>query len=57
MLIRIACACTVIGAYGYAAIGDYHHDTAQAEHYSEMVCAGHWPDYDRLEPDCEGDEE
>lgn len=24
----------------------------EAEQYASMVCAGHWPDYQQLEPEC-----
>jgi hypothetical protein len=31
-----------------------HEDAIIAEnHYSEMVCSGHWPDYENLQPVCE----
>lgn len=43
--------------FGMVALADdgYEHAVEMSEHYDEMVCAGHWPDYDNREPDCSGD--
>jgi hypothetical protein len=30
----------------------YHEAQMEAEHYTDMVCNGYWPDYDEREPDC-----
>ena len=32
---------------------DYEDAKAQAEHYTDMVCAGAWPDYDNRNPECD----
>ena len=42
-------------ALGVAGNGDLEEAQAQAELYSEMVCAGHWPDYEQRKPDCGGE--
>jgi len=41
-----------IAAYAFAGTMDYQHEKEQAEHYAEMVCADHWPDYENRNPDC-----
>ena len=28
-------------------------ETLEAAHYNQMVCAGAWPDYNFVQPDCE----
>ena len=33
---------------------EYPDVVAQDDHYIDMVCAGAWPDYRMLEPDCGG---
>lgn len=40
----------------FAIIGsmDYADQQNEASEYTSMVCAGHWPDYEQLEPDCHG---
>lgn len=30
----------------------YEDEVAEAEHYREMVCDGHWPDFKETEPEC-----
>lgn len=39
-------------AYGIVGTSDYEDAVGQEELYKEMVCAGHWPDYDDRRPDC-----
>lgn len=39
-------------AYGIVGTMDYEDAVGQEELYKEMVCAGHWPDYDDRRPDC-----
>jgi len=39
-------------AYGIVGTMDYEDAVGQEELYKEMVCAGHWPDYDDRMPDC-----
>ena len=31
----------------------YDDETLEAEHYIQRVCAGAWPDYKYIQPDCE----
>ena len=30
----------------------YEDEVAEADHYREMVCDGHWPDFKGTEPEC-----
>lgn len=39
-------------AYGIVGTADYEDAVAADQHYTEMVCAGHWPDYDDRKPNC-----
>ena len=40
-------------ALGIAGTGDIEAEETQARVYSEMVCAGHWPDYEGRRPSCD----
>ena len=40
-------------ALGIAGTGDLQEEQDQARVYNEMVCAGHWPDYENRRPTCE----
>ena len=42
--------------FGLVGNADYKDALAQEAHYVEMVCSGHWPDFDNLlaEGDCHG---
>ena len=40
-------------ALGIAGTGDIEAEETQARVYNEMVCAGHWPDYENRKPTCE----
>ena len=31
---------------------DYQDAVAQDDHYTRMVCEGHWPDYEGRNPQC-----
>lgn len=33
---------------------DYQSELDAEAHYAEMVCGGHWPDYENRNPDCGG---
>ncbi len=44
----------VVLVFGFVGQMDYEDEVNEASHYDEMVCSGHWPDYERREPDCEG---
>lgn len=39
-------------AYGIVGTADYEDAIAADQHYTEMVCAGYWPDYEDRRPDC-----
>ena len=39
-------------ALGIAGNGDIEAEETQAKVYTEMVCAGHWPDYENRKPTC-----
>ena len=39
-------------ALGIAGNGDIEAEETQARVYTEMVCAGHWPDYENRKPTC-----
>jgi hypothetical protein len=40
-------------ALGIAGTGDLQEAQDQARVYNEMVCAGHWPDYENRKPTCQ----
>ena len=40
-------------ALGIAGNGDIEAEETQAKVYNEMVCAGHWPDYEGRKPSCD----
>lgn len=42
-------AVLVLGCVGEL---DYQDAVEEADHYTNMVCNGYWPDYERLSPDC-----
>ena len=42
----------VLLALGIAGNGDIEAEETQAKVYNEMVCAGHWPDYENRKPTC-----
>jgi len=31
---------------------DYQDALDEADHYTDMVCNGYWPDYEKRSPDC-----
>ena len=39
-------------ALGIAGTGDIEVEEDSARMYNEMVCAGHWPDYENRKPKC-----
>jgi len=43
----------LIVAMGVVGNGDYEDALAEEAHYTNMVCAGHWPDYKNLGISCE----
>jgi hypothetical protein len=42
----------IVIAMGVVGTSDYEDAVSADQHYIEMVCAGHWPDYDDRKPDC-----
>jgi len=50
---KIALAATVaLFVLGCVGEMDYQDAVDEADHYTDMVCNGYWPDYERLSPDC-----
>lgn len=49
----IILALVFIGALGFAGNGDLEEAKTQAKVYNQMVCAGHWPDYENRKPRCD----
>jgi hypothetical protein len=43
----------VVFALGIAGKGDLQEAQDQAAFYDEMVCKGHWPDYEGRKPSCD----
>lgn len=39
-------------AYGIVGAMDYEDAVVADRRYTEMVCAGYWPDYEDRRPDC-----
>ena len=46
-------AIVLVGAIGLAGRWDMQEAERQAEQYRDMVCAGHWPDYENRKPECD----
>lgn len=44
---------TAIALSGFVGEMDYQDALAEEAHYTNMVCAGHWPDYKNLGISCE----
>lgn len=49
----IAGLAAFVAVYGWVGTMDRADAERQADHYTEMVCAGAWPDYDERNPKCE----
>jgi hypothetical protein len=43
----------VLLALGIAGTGDIEAEEDSARLYTEMVCKGHWPDYENRRPSCD----
>jgi hypothetical protein len=43
----------VLLALGIAGNGDIEAEEDSAKVYTEMVCKGHWPDYEQRRPSCD----
>ena len=52
-MIVTAAVIMFVGVIGLVGAMDYEDEVLQQQHYIEMVCAGHWPDYNDISPECE----
>ena len=52
-LIVIAGAVLVLSLMGIVGKMSLEDELNEERHYAEMVCAGHWPDFKELSPECE----
>lgn len=43
--------------FSLAGQSDYEVQDSELVFYSKMVCAGHWPDYDNVKPNCSEEEQ
>ena len=50
--IRILSALTLFACLAAVGSMDFKDEQKLADHYSEMVCQGFWPDYEQRQPDC-----
>ena len=51
-LIVIAGAALFLGLMGIVGNMDFEDALIEEQRYADMVCAGHWPDYKDLSPEC-----
>jgi hypothetical protein len=49
----VAAVVAVFLIIGLAGNSDYEDQLIAENHYNEMVCSGHWPDYENRQPACE----
>lgn len=49
VLLAVAAFLAIFGLVGTM---DYQDELKEAEHYEEMVCNGHWPNYKTIEVNC-----
>lgn len=49
---KILIALAIIFAVAWCATQDSYEEKREAMHYKNMVCAGHWPDYKSIKPEC-----
>ena len=52
MALLIAMLIALLVGLGVAGSGDLEEAETQAKVYNDMVCAGHWPDYENRKPKC-----
>jgi hypothetical protein len=52
MALLIAMLIALLVGLGVAGNGDLEEAEKQAKVYNDMVCAGHWPDYENRKPKC-----
>ena len=51
-LVKIAIGLLIVIALGIAGNGDIEEAEVQDKVYTDMVCNGHWPDYENRKPKC-----
>jgi len=52
-LTKICIAVAFVAAFLWISTEDYKHEIDSFNQYVENVCAGHHPDYDNVQPNCE----
>ena len=50
---RWVAAIGIVVVLGLVGRMDYEDAVAQEQRYTDMVCAGAWPDYDNRNPECD----
>ena len=53
-LTKICIAVAFVAALLWISNEDYNHEVETFNQYVENVCAGYHPDYDNVQPNCEG---
>ena len=51
-MIVTAAAILFVGIIGLVGAMDYEDEVLEQQHYIKMVCAGHWPDFNDISPEC-----
>jgi len=52
---KIILAAVLTSAFVWLSNDEFSHELQQAEQYNQDVCAGLIPDYENIEPTCEGE--
>ncbi len=52
---KIILAAALTSAFIWLSNDEFNHELKQAQQYNQDVCAGLIPDYDNIEPTCEGE--
>ena len=52
---KIILASALTSAFFWLSSDEFNHELKQAEQYRQDVCAGLIPDYQNIEPTCEGE--
>jgi hypothetical protein len=53
-LTKISIAVAVVAALLWISASDYNHEVETFNQYVEDVCAGYHPDFNNVQPKCEG---
>jgi hypothetical protein len=53
-LTKISIAVAVVAALLWISTSDYNHEVETFNQYVEDVCAGYHPDFNNVQPKCEG---